>query len=90
MILLKIPTEAKNYSINNAGCVRYELENGKRVVAITPDVIGTYLVKGQHEIIGEVNEGKIKLNDSLTPKSEVSKIKKQIKDKTSRFIVIKC
>ena len=89
MILIKIPIEAKNYSINNAGCIKYELEGGRKIVAITPDVIGTYLTKEQHQIIGEINEGKIKTQPILN-RPQTSKIKKLLKDKTSRFLIIQC
>jgi len=51
-ILVKVPIEATEISINNVGCVRYSHNQGKESAVIEPNDIGVYLEEEEHKIVG--------------------------------------
>jgi hypothetical protein len=53
-ILVEVPIEATEFSINNVGCLRYSYNQGRESTAIEPPQIGHYLEKEKHQIVGEV------------------------------------
>ena len=52
LISIKVPNESQNFWINNAGCLRYEINNGKESCCVEPIEIGEYLENNKHKIIG--------------------------------------
>lgn len=52
LITVKVPWESKGYFINNVGCLRYSINEGKESSCVEPEQIGEYLEKGKHQIIG--------------------------------------
>lgn len=51
--LVKVPKEATEIFINNVGCIRYSLNQGRDSKAVEPVEIGVYLEKDKHRIVGE-------------------------------------
>ncbi len=52
-ILVKVPTEATDFFINNVGCLRYSHNQGRESTAVEPYETGVYLEKSEHRILGE-------------------------------------
>ncbi len=51
-LMVEIPSDASNFTINNVGCIRYDHNNGIENTAIEPQQLGFYAEESNCKILG--------------------------------------
>jgi len=55
LFAIRVPADALNYFINNAGCIRYDHNRGRENSAILPEQLGFYAEPDNCEILGFID-----------------------------------
>lgn len=59
LIAVYVPSDARDFKINNAGCIRYEHNNGIENSAILPEQLGFYADNNSCKIVGTVENNNL-------------------------------
>ncbi len=54
-LMIEIPSDASNFTINNVGCIRCDHNNGRENSAIEPHELGFYAEESNCKILGTYN-----------------------------------